>query len=182
MENLTALRHKMFVVRFGELGHLLLHRRRHKRQVALASLDAALARESHEARHRRVRRHHRPVLDQAAVLQRAPTPHDHVLANVHVRSDQRRRYDGALADVHMIADVERKESQPRAELLVRRPDDGPLVDHTEATSFHVGQIAANDGACLHDDFSVQNDVLRAAQNGVAADLVAGGLRKRGWVC
>lgn len=162
MVQLTAFRHEMLIIRFRELRHLLLHRRRHERQIALATLNPSLPRESHETRHCRVGRHNGTVLDQTAILQRAATPDDHVLADVHIRSDQRGRYDGALANVHMIANVEWEKGQSRAELLVRRPDDGPFVDHTEAAGFHVSQIAAYDGARLHDDFAVQDDVLRAA--------------------
>lgn len=60
-------------------------------------------------------------------------------------------------------------------MLVRRPHDGSFVDDAKATGFHVGQVAANNGARLHNDLAVQDDVLGAAQDGVPADLVTGRL-------
>lgn len=61
----------MFVVRFGELGHLLLHGRRHKVQIALAALDGSVSGEAHETSDRGLGRYYRTVFDDAAVLQSA---------------------------------------------------------------------------------------------------------------
>lgn len=62
---------------------------------------------------------------------------------------------------------------PRAELFVRRSNDGPFIDHTVAAGFHIGQVTPDDGTRLDNHLAVQNYVLGAAQDGVSADLVSG---------
>lgn len=61
----------MFVIRFSEFGHLFLHCRWHKVQIALTAFDCSVGSKSHETGHRCFRRHNGSILNNAAVLKRA---------------------------------------------------------------------------------------------------------------
>lgn len=58
----------MFIIGFSEVGHLLLHGRRHKGQIALATLDATGRRESHKTGNGCFGRHNCTVLNDATIL------------------------------------------------------------------------------------------------------------------
>lgn len=70
----------------------------------------------------------------------------------------------------MIANVKWKKCDTFTELLERRPNDGVFWDDTEAAGAHIGEISADYCALVDDDFAMQDDVLAAAQDGLAIYL------------
>lgn len=67
-------------------------------------------------------------------------------------------------------------SSPSAELLERRMNHSPLADDTISTGFDIGQVSPNYGSRLHNHLSVQDDVLRAAEDGLPTDFIPRSLK------
>lgn len=70
---LLPIRNEIFVIRFGEIYHQILHRGGHEVGIPLVPFDSSFGREFHEARDRRLRRNHRSVLDDTAIFDDAST-------------------------------------------------------------------------------------------------------------
>lgn len=60
----------------------------------------------------------------------------------------------------------------RAKLFERWSNHGLWADHTISSSAYNSQIASNYRSRLHNDFAIQNDVLRSAQHCFATHFVA----------
>lgn len=61
--------------------------------------------------------------------------------------------------------------EPFAELLEGWSDDGVLADDAVAADPDVGQVSTDDGVRLYDHFTVEDNVLRAAQHCLPTHLV-----------
>jgi len=97
---------------------------------------------------------------------------DTVFADVNVGPDDGRVDHRVLADEDVVADVQREKSHPFGKLLERWSNDGLFAEDAVLAHADVGQVTT-DHALTHDDvLAIEDNVLRAAQNRLSADLVA----------
>lgn len=169
----SACGNEIFVIRFGVFNHQVLHRVRNKIRISLATFNLPVYRVSHVTGHGSFRRKNCTILNNTVVLQHAPSSHDSIFPDVNVRSDLSCRHDGPLANVNMVPDLQRKERHTLAELLVRRAHHRTLGNNTVSTRPNGSQISPDYSSTLHNHLTVEDDILRPAQDRLPADLVAG---------
>ena len=163
-------RREVLVVGFGEVDHHVLRTLRQ-----LSDPARRRARISRECRNDCFRRKNGPVLNHAAVFEHTAATDYRILPDVHVRVDIGRIDDRALAYEHVVADLQREEGNALAKFLERRSDDGLRADDAMTADTDVSQVPTDDGLGLHNVLSVQDYVLRSAEDGLPAYTVSGSL-------